>query len=311
MKELIYNTLLKIVGKENILVDEAMSKHTTFRIGGPADYFLMPKTKEQVTELVNACKAMNIEYYIVGNGSNLLVGDQGYRGAIIQIGPNMAEYSMEEVEVGGKKKYLVTVGAGIMLAKLANTVAKEGMKDFEFASGIPGTVGGAVAMNAGAYGGEIKDVIVNATVIDENGEQKTLSKEELALGYRTSIIQKTSDIVVEAQFLFEKGEVDVILERIKQLSQQRREKQPLEFPSAGSTFKRPEGYFAGKLIDDSGLRGYRVGNIMVSEKHCGFVVNAGGGTAAEALMLIKDVQRIVFEKYNVHLETEVRMIGSF
>ncbi|MDO5520599.1 MAG: UDP-N-acetylmuramate dehydrogenase [bacterium] len=313
MKELIYNKLLQIVGAENLLVDEPMSKHTTFRIGGPADYFAMPETKEQVVELVKACKEANLDFYIIGNGSNLLVGDLGYRGVIIQIGSNMASYEMKEERCADEDsaKYLVTVGAGLMLSKLSNLVANEGMKDFEFASGIPGTIGGAVTMNAGAYGGQIEDVLIEATVVDENGEIKTLSNEELELGYRTSIIQKKPYIVLEAKFMFEKGDIVAIKDRIKELSKQRREKQPLEFPSAGSTFKRPEGYFAGKLVDDCGLRGYRVGNIMVSEKHCGFVINAGGGTAAEVMTLVRDVQKKVFEEYNVHLETEIRMIGSF
>lgn len=310
MKELIYNKLLKIVGKENVLIDELMSKHTTFRIGGPADYFTMPSTIEQVAELVRVCKAEGIAFFVIGNGSNLLVGDKGYRGVIIQIGSNMASYSVDEVNQENTK-YIVTAGAGLMLAKLATTVAKEGMMNFEFASGIPGTIGGAVTMNAGAYGGEMKDVLVSATVVNEDGDIVTLSKEELQLGYRTSIIQKQPYIVVEAKFEFEKGDSVAIMDRIKELGKQRREKQPLEFPSAGSTFKRPEGYFAAKLIDDSGLRGYRVGNVMVSEKHCGFVVNVGGGTAEEIMTLVKDVQRIVFEKFQVSLETEIRMIGSF
>ncbi|MDO5291502.1 MAG: UDP-N-acetylmuramate dehydrogenase [bacterium] len=311
MKELIYNKLLQIVGAANLSLNEPMSKHTTFRIGGPADYFVMPTTMEQVVELVKACKEEKLDFYIIGNGSNLLVGDLGYRGVIIQIGSNMASYEMQEVKGEEGFKYQVTVGAGLMLSKLSNLVANEGMKDFEFASGIPGTIGGAVTMNAGAYGGQIEDVLIEATVVDENGEIKTLSNEELELGYRTSIIQKKPYIVLEAKFLFEKGDVTAIKDRIKELSKQRREKQPLEFPSAGSTFKRPEGYFAGKLIDDCGLRGYRVGNIMVSEKHCGFVINAGGGTAAEVMTLVHDVQKKVFDEYNVHLETEIRMIGSF
>ena len=226
----------------------------------------------------------------------------------------MADYTIEEREDG---KYRVQAQAGIMLGKLAFVAANEAFKDFEFASGIPGTVGGAVAMNAGAYGGEIKDVLVSATVIDQEGNVSVLSKEELELGYRTSLVQKESLIVLDTEFVFEKGNEEEIKDRIKELARQRREKQPLEYPSAGSTFKRPVGHFAGKLIMDSGLRGYRVGNIMVSEKHCGlvrhgvYVINAGDGTAAEVLQLIKDVQRIVKEKYDVELEPEVRMIGSF
>ena len=308
MENMFLNRLLEIVGEENVKVDEPMSMHTTFRIGGPADYFVTPEKKEQVSEIVTACKEAGISYYVIGNGSNLLVGDFGYRGLILQIGNKMSELTVEAVDETHKR---VTSGAGLMLSRLASAVVKESLRGFEFASGIPGTLGGAVAMNAGAYGGEIKDNIVSAVVMDKTGEILTLTKEELELGYRTSVIQTQGYIVLEATFEFEEGNKEESTAEIAELTKKRREKQPLEFPSAGSTFKRPEGYFAGKLIMDCGLRGFRVGNIMVSEKHCGFVINAGGGTAKEALTLIDEVSRRVFEQFGVNLEPEVRMIGEF
>lgn len=205
----------------------------------------------------------------------------------------------------------IKANAGILLSKLANVIANNSITGFEYASGIPGTLGGAVTMNAGAYGGEIKHSIVGATVLDQKGNLLKLDKEQLDLGYRTSIIQKKHYIVLDATFELKKGNKEEIYDMMNDLNQRRRDKQPLEYPSAGSTFKRPEGYFAGKLIMDSGLRGYRVGNIMVSEKHCGFVINLGGGTAKEVRTLIEDVDRIVYDKFQVHLEPEVRMLGEF
>ncbi|MSS62763.1 UDP-N-acetylmuramate dehydrogenase [Velocimicrobium porci] len=288
----------------NVKLKEEMKLHTTFRIGGPADYFVEPESKEEVRELLLLCRREKMPYYILGNGSNLLVGDKGFRGLIIQIGKNLSQVTFSENRV-------VTAETGVMLSKLAIQIAEKGYTGFEFAGGIPGTLGGAVTMNAGAYGGEIKDCIVSAEVIDEEGNIFVLSKEELNLGYRTSIIQQKSYIVLAASFQFEQSEKKAVLDTIADLNQRRREKQPLNYPSAGSTFKRPEGYFAGKLIMDAGLRGYRIGGIMVSEKHCGFVVNVDNGTAKEVLMLIEEVQRRVFEQFGVHLEPEVRMIGEF
>lgn len=302
------DTLTEIVGETNVVVGEPMCNHTTFRIGGPADYFVTPETKEQVCDILKACKEVNMPFYVIGNGSNLLVGDKGFRGVILQVGDKMSGVTVEAGE-GNKKR--VTAGAGIMLSKFANAVKNESLAGFEFASGIPGTLGGAVAMNAGAYGGEIKDQIVSAVIVDEEGNIQTLTKEELQLGYRKSIVQAKGYIVLEATFEFSHGNQEEIVARIAELTKQRREKQPLEYPSAGSTFKRPEGYYAGKLIMDCGLRGFRVGNIMVSEKHCGFVINVGNGTAKEVMTLIDEVSRRVFEQFGVNLEPEVRRIGEF
>lgn len=304
MKEDIKIQLEQIVGAESVKIDESMSRHTTFRIGGMADYFVTPKTIEQIMELIDFCKKEGIAYYLIGNGSNLLVGDKGFRGVIIQIDREFGEITFLDEQT-------VKAEAGVMLSRLAAEVAEKSLTGFEFASGIPGTLGGAVYMNAGAYGGEIKDCIVSALVLDENNQMKTLTKEELELSYRNSIIAKKGYVVLEAVFRFEKGDKTAILEKMAELNEQRREKQPLNYPSAGSTFKRPEGHFAGKLIMDAGLRGYKVGGAMVSEKHCGFVVNAGECTAEDVRILMADVDRIVFEKFGVHLEPEVRFLGEF
>jgi UDP-N-acetylmuramate dehydrogenase len=299
-----YNQLTEFMELDDINVAEPMSNHTTFKIGGPADYFITPRTVEHLQEAVRLCQKENIPYYIMGNGSNLLVGDKGYRGAIIQVSKKFNQIQFEE---NGH----VTAGAGIMLSKLAMEIAEHQLTGFEYEAGIPGTLGGAVAMNAGAYGGEIKDYIVSATVLEKEGNLLTLQKEELALGYRTSIIQKEDYVVVSATFAFQHGNKDEILSKIIDFNSRRKEKQPLEFPSAGSTFKRPEGHFAGKLIMDAGLAGYKVGDIMVSEKHCGFVINLGSGTAHQVLTIIEDIQRIVYEKSGVRLEPEVRLLGEF
>ncbi|WP_455716262.1 UDP-N-acetylmuramate dehydrogenase [Anaerosporobacter sp.] len=295
--------LKAILSEENIVRNEPLAKHTTFKIGGPADYFVTPENKDQLKLVIQVCTESNTPYYIIGKGSNLLVGDKGYKGVIIQIYKKFNRIEFDN--------NIVTAGAGVMLSRLAREAAEHGLAGLQGESGIPGTLGGAVAMNAGAYGYEIKDYIKSATVISQDGELLTLNKEELQLGYRTSIVQKNSYVVLEATFELSSGKKEDILEEIKEFDKKRAEKQPLEFPSAGSTFKRPEGYFAGKLIMDAGLRGYRVGDIMVSEKHCGFVVNVGNGTASEVRQLISDVQRIVYEKNQVMLEPEVRFLGEF
>jgi UDP-N-acetylmuramate dehydrogenase len=283
---------------------ERMSSHTTFRVGGPAAYYLVPETLDEVAQAVAFAGEKNLPYYVIGRGSNLLVGDLGYDGVIIEIGKGLEHIRLIE-------ENQTEAQAGISLAKMASFLAENGLAGFEFASGIPGTLGGAVAMNAGAYGGEIKDVIVNAKVLTEAGDIVVLTKEELDLSYRSSAVQRRHDIVLSAVFSFEKGEKGPIQEKMKELNRRRREKQPLEYPSAGSTFKRPEGHFAGKLIEDAGLRGYRVGDAQVSEKHCGFVVNRGNATAAQIRKLMEDVAASVKEEFDVELEPEVRMLGKF
>lgn len=298
-----YNQLVNCIDKERVLVDEPMKKHTTFRVGGAADYFVMPKDKEEVKAIVALCKKEQMPYYVIGNGSNLLVGDKGYRGVIIQI-----YKEMNEITVNGQ---VIRAQAGALLSKIGNTALEAGLTGFEFAAGIPGAVGGAVVMNAGAYGGEMKDILASATVLTSDGTVMKMSKEELELGYRTSIIAKKGYIVLEAEYQLAMGEKSEIRARMDELKTQRVTKQPLEYPSAGSTFKRPEGYFAGKLIQDAGLRGFQVGGAQVSEKHCGFVINKGHATAADVAELMKQVADKVYQEFGVTLEPEVKRLGEF
>ena len=298
-----YNELIQIIDKERVLVDEPMKKHTTFRVGGAADYFVMPKSTEEVKRVVALCKKENLPYYILGNGSNLLVGDKGYRGVIIQI-----YKEMNKITVDGDKIY---AQAGALLSKVGSMALEAGLTGFEFAAGIPGAVGGAVVMNAGAYGGEMKDVLASATVLTQDGEVLKLSNEELELGYRTSVVAKKNYIVLEAEYQLQAGDKAAIRARMDELKVQRVTKQPLEYASAGSTFKRPEGYFAGQLIQDAGLRGFQVGGAQVSEKHCGFVINKGDATAADIVELMKQVSEKVFQEFGVTLEPEVKRLGEF
>ncbi|WP_418750562.1 UDP-N-acetylmuramate dehydrogenase [Frisingicoccus sp.] len=299
--------LSEIIGEGQILENEPMKNHTTFRIGGPADVLVCPETEDGFIRGLGWCRRQKIPVYIIGNGSNLLVGDKGFRGVVFKICRNLDKTDIIEED----SVVRVHAGAGAMLAKLAKDVSAEGCGGFEFATGIPGTLGGAVAMNAGAYGGEMKDILKSVRAVDMEGNIREFSLEELKLGYRTSRIQKEDWIVLSAEMVFEKGDAGAIMARVDELSRQRREKQPLEYPSAGSTFKRPEGYFAGKLIQDAGLKGYRVGDAMVSEKHSGFVINAGAATADDVRRLMADVDGRVYEKFGVHLEPEVRLIGEF
>ena len=292
-----------LLGEDRVFTEEAMSQHTTFKIGGPADYFLMPDKGEDVGRVIKICKEKEIPYFILGNGSNLLVGDGGYRGAVIQIYRNMSSVTVEGNEI--------TAQAGALLSAVAAAAKNASLTGFEFAGGIPGTIGGAVVMNAGAYGGEMKDVLTEVTVMNAEGDIFTLPTEELELGYRTSIIKTAGYIVLEAKIRLKEGDLEVIRETMKDLTIRRTTKQPLEYPSAGSTFKRPEGYFAGKLIMDSGLAGYQVGGAQVSEKHCGFVINAGDATARDVRTLMDNVRDIVYKKYGVTLEPEVKFLGEF
>lgn len=298
-----YNELIQIIDKERVLLDEPMKKHTTFRVGGDADYFVMPRTTVEVKGVVALCQKENLPYYILGNGSNLLVGDKGYRGVIIQI-----YKEMNEITVEGDR---IRVQAGALLSKVGSVALEAGLTGFEFAAGIPGAVGGAVVMNAGAYGGEMKDILASATVLTQDGEVLKLSNEELELGYRTSVVAKNNYVVLEAEYQLQVGDKAAIRARMDELKVQRVTKQPLEYPSAGSTFKRPEGYFAGKLIQDAGLRGFQVGGAQVSEKHCGFVVNKDNATAADIVELMNQVSEKVFQEFGVTLEPEVKRLGEF
>lgn len=299
--------LQRIAGEQAVRLQEPMSAHTTFRIGGPADYFVKPGSESVLKELLLLCRETETPFFILGNGSNLLVSDEGYRGVMISL-RGFDEISFREGESTEAGKTIMTAGCGVLLSKAAMQAAERGLTGFEFAGGIPGTLGGAVTMNAGAYGGEIRDVILSARVMTKAGDVRELSAEELDLSYRHSIIQEKDLIVLSADFAFAHGDEEQIKEQMRQLNTQRREKQPLEYGSAGSTFKRPEGYFAGKLIQDAGLKGYRSGDVMVSEKHSGFVVNVGKGTCGDAIRVIEHVQRTVYEQFGVELELEVKRV---
>lgn len=303
MTDRISRRFCEIVGENKVLEQEPMARHTTFRIGGPADYFVELGSIEQIRAAIQVCREENLPWFVLGRGSNLLVSDKGYRGVILSIYKDF-----QKTEIQGET---VTVQAGVLLTMLSGKVLDASLTGLEFASGIPGTIGGAVVMNAGAYGGEMKDIVRKVTVLDQDGEVRTLTSGEMQFGYRTSLAKKKGYIVLGAELTLKQGEKEKIREEMQTLKAKRIEKQPLEFPSAGSTFKRPEGYFAGKLIMDAGLRGAAVGGAQVSEKHCGFVVNTGNATAADVRELMRQVQGKVQEQFGVHLEPEVRFLGEF
>ena len=302
MNDQFLTELQNVMGGSGIFMEEPMKKHTTFRVGGPADVLVQPD-ETALAAILALCRRYHVSYSFIGNGSNLLVGDKGIRGVVIEMTDPMGN-----IEVDGTK---ITAQAGAMLSKIANTAASNGLGGMEFAAGIPGSVGGAVVMNAGAYGGEMKDIIEKVYVLDENGAQLELDRDALDLGYRHSCIPEKKYIVTKVVLeLVPHDEVE-IRSKMKDLNEKRAEKKPLQYPSAGSTFKRPEGYFAGKLIMDAGLRGYQVGGAQVSEKHCGFVINKGDATAADICQLMRDVSDKVQAQFGVVLEPEVKMIGEF
>lgn len=302
MNDQFLTELQNVMGGSGIFMEEPMKKHTTFRVGGPADVLVQPD-ETALAAILALCRQYHVSYSFIGNGSNLLVGDKGIRGVVIEMTDPMGN-----IEVDGTK---ITAQAGAMLSKIANTAASNGLGGMEFAAGIPGSVGGAVVMNAGAYGGEMKDIIEKVYVLDENGAQLELDRDALDLGYRHSCIPEKKYIVTKVVLeLVLRNEAEIRSE-MKELNEKRAEKQPLQYPSAGSTFKRPEGYFAGKLIMDAGLRGYQVGGAQVSEKHCGFVINKGDATAADICQLMRDVSDKVQAQFGVVLEPEVKMIGEF
>ena len=303
MNEEIKQKFCREFGSDRVLLEEPMKRHTTFRIGGPAEVFVMPGNLEEMQRILEICRTEDLPYFILGNGSNLLVSDRGYRGVVIQLDRNFGEVKVEGTEIHAS--------AGALLSTIAVAARRASLTGFEFAGGIPGTLGGAVVMNAGAYGGEMKDVLRKVMVMDQSGKVFEIPAEELQMGYRTSIIKTAGYIVLGAVLSLKEGNLEEIKMLTRKLSEQRTSKQPLEYPSAGSTFKRPEGYFAGKLIMDSGLRGYQVGGAQVSEKHCGFVINTGNATAKDVTTLMSDVQRIVLEKFGVKLEPEVKFLGEF
>lgn len=297
-----YEKLCLAAGAGQVMRDEPMNRHTTFRVGGPASYFVSPDGEEALREVLLLCREERIPSYILGNGSNLLVSDEGYRGVMIFMGEG---FSGIREEAPGQ----LCAGAGALLYRIAKEAMEHSLTGFEFAAGIPGTLGGAAVMNAGAYGGEMKDVLETVRVMDQSGRILELSKEELDLGYRHSCIQEKAYIVLSAVISLREGNREEIRARMSELSKKRREKQPLDYPSAGSTFKRPAGYYAGQLIEEAGLRGYGEGGAQISEKHCGFVINRGAATAEDIRSLCRTVQKRVKETSGVDLETEVRMIG--
>ena len=302
MNDQFLTELQNVMGGSGIFMEEPMKKHTTFRVGGPADVLVQPD-ETALAAILALCRQYYVPYSFIGNGSNLLVGDKGIRGVVIEMTDPMGN-----IEVDGTK---ITAQAGAMLSKIANTAASNGLGGMEFAAGIPGSVGGAVVMNAGAYGGEMKDIIERVYVLDENGARLELDRDALDLGYRHSCIPDKKYIVTKVVLELVPRDEAEIRSEMKELNEKRAEKQPLQYPSAGSTFKRPEGYFAGKLIMDAGLRGYQVGGAQVSEKHCGFVINKGDATAADICQLMRDVSDKVQAQFGVVLEPEVKMIGEF
>lgn len=285
----------------DIKIDEKLSEYVNFKVGGPADILLIPNSKEQVIKSIKICKENNIPFYLIGNGSNILVRDGGFRGVVLSL------KNVKNIYVDGEK---IEAECGVMLKEVSDKAIENSLTGFEFACGIPGTIGGAVFMNAGAYDGEISKVIESAEVIDGNCNIIRLSREELDFGYRSSLVMKKGYTVLSAVFKLEKGQVKTIKELIEDLTNKRESKQPLEYPSAGSTFKRPTGYFAGKLIQDAGLKGYSIGGAAVSEKHSGFVINKGNATAKDITDLIKHIQDEVKKQFGVDLHPEVRIIGE-
>ena len=300
-----YNKLLAVSSSGHVQIDEEMKKHTTFRVGGPASYYVSPGNEEELAAVIKLCRQEGVEYFILGNGSNLLVSDSGFDGVVISMSEGFSSCQADP------DQQLVTAGSGCLLSKIASEALKASLTGFEFASGIPGTLGGAVVMNAGAYGGEMKHVMEYVRVLTSEGEPLMLTAGELEMGYRTSIVRKNNYIVVEAGIRLKPGSQETIKSCMADLADRRRTKQPLEYPSGGSTFKRPEGHFAGKLIEEAGLRGYQVGGAQVSEKHCGFVINKGHATAAEIMQLCQDIRQRVKSNSGVELEMEVKTLGRF
>lgn len=299
----VYDYIGHIVPKERILTNEPMSRHTTFRVGGEAECVVLIENEEEILKLVPYFNQVEQDYFILGNGSNLLVGDKGYRGVVLKLGNGMNKITVEENRI--------RVQAGALLSQTAAAARDAGLSGLEFAAGIPGSVGGGIVMNAGAYDGEMKQITESVRVMDKEGKILILDNDTMEFGYRTSVIRNRSFIVLEVVLCLRKGSKEEIQARMDELMASRQSKQPLNYPSAGSTFKRPKGYYAGKLIMDAGMRGYRIGGAQVSDKHCGFIINAGNATAADVKEVIEEVQEKVKERCQVRLEPEVVFLGDF
>ncbi len=295
------NIFEKILNKDQIFIDESMKKHTTFKIGGKADFLLLPNSIQQISDCIKLCKENNIDYYIIGNGSNLLVYDKGFRGAIIKLFKNFNNISIN--------KNIIKAQSGATLSSIAKKAYESSLKGFEFASGIPGTIGGGVCMNAGAYGGELKDIVKQVTVLQDN-DILTLNNKDCDFEYRNSKILKDKLVVLEVIIELQEGDKEKILYKMKENNKTRNEKQPIEYPSAGSTFKRPLNNFAGKLIMEAGLSGTSIGDACISKKHCGFIINKGNATCEDVLKLADFACKQVEDKFNIVLEKEVRVIGE-
>lgn len=305
----LYDILSGVVGSENIEKDADMSKEVSFRAGGRADILVRPQNENELVEVLSILNRSGVEYMVMGNGSNLLIRDGGYRGVIVKI--SSAAFTGFEILNEEDGEVSIKAGAGMLMGNLARKLAESSLAGFEFASGIPGSIGGAVFMNAGAYDGEIKDIIVSAEVIGKDGTGiSTVTANEMDLSYRHSIFHNTGDVVISVILKLKKGKREEIEEKMAELGRRRNEKQPVNFPSAGSFFKRPEGYFAGKLVQDAGLKGYSVGGAQVSELHSGFVINKGGATASDIIAVMHHCQDEVFKKFGVRLEPEVRILGE-
>ncbi len=303
ISDAVIEALKGFVRSESIHIQESMAAHTTFRVGGPADCLVELESTEQLQKIQRYLKQVEIPYVVLGNGSNVLVSDEGYRGVVLQIANQMNRITVEGT--------CVIAQAGAMLSAVARVAMEHGLTGMEFASGIPGTVGGGVVMNAGAYGGEMSQVVTKVTVVNADGDLLELDNETMEFGYRYSTIKNQPFTVTQVSLELKKGDSNLIRETMKELSAKRREKQPLEYPSAGSTFKRPEGHFAGALIMEAGLRGFQIGGARVSDKHCGFVINAGNATASDIMCLIREIRMRVKDKFRVELEPEVVFLGEF
>ena len=303
MSTSMYDFIKSVISQDRILFQEPMSRHTTFRVGGEAACMLLIHSEEELCKLIPYFKLIGQEYFILGNGSNLLVGDKGYQGIVLKLDKGMQEIQVEDTRI--------RVKAGALLSQTANLARDHGLTGMEFAAGIPGSIGGAVVMNAGAYEGEMKQIVESVRAMNTDGEILTLDNDTMEFGYRTSVIRNRPFVVLEAVLTLQKGDVQAITARMEELAQLRRSKQPLEYASAGSTFKRPEGYFAGKLIMDAGMRGYRIGGAQVADKHCGFIVDTGKATAADIKEVIEEVQARVKQRFHVDLEPEVVFLGDF
>ena len=303
-KKEIYELLTKAFGTNQVKQEEEMKKHTSFQIGGKADWYIKATTIEEVKTCLKIAKEQKIPFYVIGNGSNILVKDKGIRGIVLEI--QLQDYEIEQQ----KEQVVVKVGAGVKLAFLAQLLCKKEITGFEFASGIPGTIGGAIRMNAGAHGREMKDVVLETIYLDEEGKKQKRTNQEQQFSYRHSIFCDTKEIIVGAVLRLQQGSKEEIQEKMQEYATYRKEKQPIEFPSAGSTFKRGEGYITAKLIDECGLKGYQIGGAKVAQKHAGFIINTGNATAQDVITLIQYVQNKIQEKYQKRIDLEIEIIGE-